>query len=287
MADKANSGYDSAILIVNEECRMGLFEKQVAWVTGAGRGIGRATALALAEQGAAVALVSRTQSEVEQVAAEIRARGGTAIASLLDVSNWDMVQWTAQQITAALGPIDMLINNAGVLDPMGKVWEIDPEQVGRLFDINLAGAYYCMRAVLPAMVKRARGVIVNVSSGAAVSVSPGWSAYGASKAGLDHMTRHAALDLQGTGVRVYSLHPGMVETKMQETLRAATPDRLPPDRRQYFIEQKEAGNVQPPEMPARTMVWLCSAQCDLENGAVVNLRLQPELREKIDRVVEA
>jgi NAD(P)-dependent dehydrogenase (short-subunit alcohol dehydrogenase family) len=266
---------------------MGLFEGQVAWVTGAGRGIGRATALALAEQGAAVAVVSRTQSEVEQVAEEIRARGGTALASLLDVSNWDMVNWTAQQIAGNLGPIDMLINNAGVLDPMGKIWEVDPEQAGRLFDINLSGVYYCMRSVLPDMVQRGRGVIVNVSSGAAVSVSPGWSAYGASKAGLDHLTRHAALDLQGTGVRVYSLHPGLVETRMQETLRSSPPDRLPPDRRQFFIDQKEAGKVQPPEMPARTMLWLCSTHCDLENGAVINLRTQPELREKIDRVVGA
>ena len=137
---------------------MGLFEGQVAWVTGAGRGIGRAVALALAEQGAAVALVSRTQNEVEQVAGEIRSRGGTAIASLLDVSNWDMVNGTAQQIEAALGPIDILINNAGVLEPLGKLWETDPEQAGRLFDINLSGAYYCLRAALPGMVKRGRGV---------------------------------------------------------------------------------------------------------------------------------
>ena len=264
---------------------MGLFEGQVAWVTGAGRGIGRATALALAKQGAAVALVSRTQNEVEQVAAEIQARGGTALASLLDVSNWDMVNWTAQQIAGNLGPIDMLINNAGVLDPMGKVWEADPEQAGRLFDINLSGAYYCMRSVLPDMVQRGRGVIVNVSSGAAISAAQGWSAYAASKAGLDHLTRNVAVDLQGTGVRVYSLHPGMVETRMQETLRSSPPDQLPPDRRQYFITQKEAGKVLPPEVPARTMLWLCSAQCDLENGAVVSLRTQPELREKIDRVV--
>jgi NAD(P)-dependent dehydrogenase (short-subunit alcohol dehydrogenase family) len=285
MAHCAKPGYDSAILMVSEVRGMGLFEGQVAWVTGAGRGIGCATALALAEQGAAVALVSRTQGEVEQVAEEIRSRGGTAIASLLDVSNWDMVNWTAQQITAALGPIDMLINNAGVLEPLGKVWETDPEQAGRLFDINLSGAYYCMRSVLPDMLKRRRGVIVNVSSGAATAATPGWSVYAASKAGLDHLTRNAAIDLQGTGVRVYALHPGMVETRMQETLRAATPDRLPPDRRQYFIEQKEAGSVQPPEAPARTLLWLCSTQCDLESGAVVSLRTQPELRDKIDQVV--
>lgn len=264
---------------------MKLFEGQVAWVTGAGRGIGRAVALALAERGAAVALVSRMQSEVEQVAEEIRARGGTAIASLLDVSNWDMVKWTAQQIAAALGPIDILINNAGVLDPLGKVWETDPEQAGRLFDINLSGAYYCMRAVLPDMVKRGRGVIVNVSSGAAISVAQGWSAYAASKAGLDQLTRGAAIDLKDTAIRVYSLHPGLVDTQMQETLRAATPDQLPPDRRQFFVDQKETGKVQSPEVPARTMLWLCSPQCDLENGSVINLRTQPELREKIDRVL--
>ena len=264
---------------------MGLFEGQVAWVTGAGRGIGRAAALALAEQGAAVALVSRTQDEVEQVAKEIRARGGTAIASLLDVSNWDMVNWTAQQVVAALGPIDILINNAGVLEPLGKIWETDPEQAGRLFDVNLSGAYYCLRAVLPDMLKRGRGVIVNVSSGAATSTTQGWSVYAASKAGLDHLTRNAASDLQGTAIRVYALHPGLVDTRMQETLRSAPPDRLPPARRQFFVEQKEAGNVQSPEVPARTMLWLCSPQCDLENGAAVSLRSQPELREKIDRVL--
>jgi 3-oxoacyl-[acyl-carrier protein] reductase len=264
---------------------MGLFEGQVAWVTGAGRGIGRAVALALAEQGAAVALVSRTQNEVERAAEEIRARGSTAIASMLDVSNWDMVDWTAQQIEAALGPIDILINNAGVLEPLGKLWETDPEQARRLFDINLAGAYYGLRAVLPGMVRRGRGVVVNISSSAAARIAPGWSVYAASKAGLDQLTRSVAVDLKDTAIRVYSLYPGLVETKMLGTLRAATPDQLPPDRRQFFVDQKEAGKVQPPEVPARAVVWLCSPHCDLASGAVVDLRRQPELREKIDQVL--
>ena len=265
---------------------MGYFDGQVAWVTGAGRGIGRAAALALAAQGAAVAVVSRTQSEMDEVIAEVRAHGGMAISSLLDVSNWDMVNWTAQQIEAALGPIDILINNAGVLEPLGKLWETDPEQVGRLIDINLSGAYYCMRAVLPGMVERGRGIIVNVGSGAATSTGPGWSAYCASKAGLDQFTRNLAIDLKGTPVRVYSLHPGLVETKMLQALRTATPDQLPAERRQFFVDQKEQGRVLTPEVPARAMVWLCSPQCDLENGAVIDLRSQPELLEKIDRVLQ-
>ncbi len=264
---------------------MGLFEGRVAWVTGAGRGIGRAVALALAEQGAAVALVSRTQNEVERAAEEIRARGSTAIASLLDVSNWDMVDWTAQQIEAALGPIDILINNAGVLEPLGKLWETDPEQARRLFDINLAGAYYGLRAVLPGMVRRGRGVVVNISSSAAARIAPGWSIYAASKAGLDQLTRSVAVDLKDTAVRVYSLYPGLVETKMLETLCAATPDQLPPDRRQFFVDRKEAGKALPPEVPARAAVWLCSPHCDLASGAVVDLRRQPELREKIDQAL--
>jgi NAD(P)-dependent dehydrogenase (short-subunit alcohol dehydrogenase family) len=109
--------------------------------------------------------------------------------------------------------------------------------------------------------------------------------YAASKAGLDQLTRCAALDVKDTAIRVYALHPGLVDTQMQATLRAAAPDRLPPDRRQFFVDQKEAGSVQSPEVPARTMLWLCSTHCDLENGAVVNLRTQPELLAKIDRVL--
>jgi 3-oxoacyl-[acyl-carrier protein] reductase len=264
---------------------MGLFEGRVAWVTGAGRGIGRAVALALADQGAAVALVSRTQNEVEQTAEEIRARGGRALASLLDVSNWDMVSCAAQQIEAALGPLDILINNAGVLQPLGKLWETDPEQAGRLFDINLAGAYYGLRAVLPGMVQRGRGVVVNISSSAAARLAPGWSVYAASKAGLDQLARSVAVDLKDTAIRVYSLYPGLVETKMLETLCAATPDQLPPDRRQFFVDRKEAGKALPPEAPARAVVWLCSPHCDLASGAVVDLRRQPELREQIDRAL--
>jgi NAD(P)-dependent dehydrogenase (short-subunit alcohol dehydrogenase family) len=264
---------------------MGFFDAQVAWVTGAGRGIGRAAALALAEQGAAVAVVSRTRSEVDGVAEEIARRGGRALASMLDVSNWDMVAWAAQQIEHALGPIDILINNAGVLDPLGKLWATDPEQWGRLIDVNLSGAYYCMRAVLPGMIQRGRGVIVNVSSGAAASASPGWSAYATSKAGLDHVTRCLAVDLKDAPIRTYALHPGLVETRMQTILRGTTDDQLPPERRQFFIDQQIAGKVNLPEVPARAIVWLCSPRCDLDNGAVLDLRAQPEMIEKINQAL--
>jgi NAD(P)-dependent dehydrogenase (short-subunit alcohol dehydrogenase family) len=196
-----------------------------------------------------------------------------------------MVNWTAQQIEAALGPLDILINNAGVLEPLGKLWETDPEQAKRLFEVNLTGAYYGLRAVLPGMVQRGRGVVVNISSSAAARIAPGWSVYAASKAGLDQLTRSVAVDLKDTAIRVYSLYPGLVETKMLETLCAATPDQLPPDRRQFFVDRKEAGKVLPPEVPARAVVWLCSPRCELASGTVVDLRRQPELREQIDRAL--
>jgi NAD(P)-dependent dehydrogenase (short-subunit alcohol dehydrogenase family) len=96
-----------------------------------------------------------------------------------------------------------------------------------------------------------------------------------------------AIDLKDTTVRVYSLYPGLVETQMEETLRSATPDQLPPDRRQFFIDQKKAGKVWSPKVPAHALVWLCSAHCDLESGTVIDLRRQPELREQIDRVLGA
>ncbi len=265
---------------------MGIFNGQVAWVTGAGRGIGRAAATALAEQGAAIAIVSRTQSELDQTAAEIKARGGKVIASLLDVSNWDMVEWTAKQIEVALGPIDILINNAGVLEPLGKLWETDPEEWTRLIDINLSGAYYCMRAVLPGMVKRDRGAVINISSGAATSAAPYWTAYSASKAGLDNLTRTLAVDLKGTAVRTYSLHPGITETKMQDTLRGATSDQLPPERSRFFIDEQLNGKVLDPSVPAQAIVWLCSPLCDLDNGAMIDLRSQPEYVEKINQALK-
>jgi NAD(P)-dependent dehydrogenase (short-subunit alcohol dehydrogenase family) len=187
----------------------------------------------------------------------------------------------AKQIEQALGPIDLLVNNAGILEPLGAAWAVNAEQWARVIDVNLSGAYYCLRAVLPGMVQRGRGVIVNIGSGAATSLAPGWSAYAASKAGLDQLTRSLAVDLKGTAIRAYSLHPGIVESKMQETLRGAAPDQLPAERRQFFIDQKESGKVLLPEVPARAVAWLASPECDLENGAVIDLRTQPEYLEKV------
>jgi NAD(P)-dependent dehydrogenase (short-subunit alcohol dehydrogenase family) len=260
-----------------------VLEGQVAWVTGGGRGIGRATALALAEQGARVALASRTPAELARVAADLTSRGARAMVLPLDVTRWSAVQSAAREIQRELGAVDILVNNAGLLEPLGRLWETDPLQWTRLIDVNLGGAYHCMRAVLPDMVERGRGVVLNVSSGAATIVSPGWSAYAASKAGLDHLTRNLAAELEGTKVRAYTLHPGIVDTRMQDILRGATPRQIPADRRQFFVDLKEAGQLLSPDVPARVMAWMASAGCDLESGTMIDLHTQTEFIARADR----
>ena len=255
-------------------------------MTGAGRGIGRAAAFALAGRGAAVALSSRTKSEINYVADAVKEQGGRSLATVVDVSARNRVEAAVREIEKALGPIDILVNNAGVRAPLGRFWETDPEQWMRLIDINLGGAYYCMRAVLPGMVQRERGVIVNVSSGAGASTSPNWSAYATSKAALDHLTRCLGADLSGTRVRVFGLHPSLTDTSMLEVIRTATDGQMPAERRQFFADQLAAGKVFPPEIPARAIVWLCSSSCDLENGTVIDLRTQPEYLERIEAALK-
>jgi len=254
--------------------RTKVLENKVAIVTGGGRGIGRATTLALAEAGAAVVVVARSTRTIEAVAAEIRARGGQALAIPADVSDPAAVDLMVLQTLRASGRIDLLINNAGVLAPIGMTWEVPPFVWQRNVNVNLGGVFLCAHAVLPHMLNQEpqgglRGKIINVSSGAATHPVPGWSAYCAAKAGVDQFTRVLAAEVEPYGITINSAYPGVMNTQMQTENRHTSPDHFP--ERQRFERHDQMGQLRPPEEVARFLLWLASPFTDAMTGQIVRI----------------
>ena len=188
----------------------------VAVVTGAGRGIGRAIAEAQAAAGAKVALLSRTAAEVEAVAAAIIARGGAARAYAVDVVDRGAVDMAFAAIERDLGPISLLTNNAGAFFGIGPIWTVDPDAWWRDVETNVRGSFHCCRAALPGMIARRRGRIVNLAGGGAATSFPNGSGYATSKAGLLRFTESVNDTLAGTGVLAFAMDPGLVRTAMTE-----------------------------------------------------------------------
>jgi NAD(P)-dependent dehydrogenase (short-subunit alcohol dehydrogenase family) len=186
---------------------------KVALVTGGGRGIGRAIALGLAEQGAAVAVVARTESEVHGVVREIRALGGQGIALTADVTSREHVEASVATTERALGSIDVLVNNAGY-STLGRFHEIDPDDWWRVIEVNVRGVYWFCRATVPKMLEKDWGRIVNISSVAGKTGMPYGSAYCSAKHAVLGITRALALEVAQTGVTVNAVCPGLVHTEM-------------------------------------------------------------------------
>lgn len=220
---------------------------KVIWVTGASRGIGKATALDCAQRGASVWVTSRDGEACELVAAEIREAGGQAYARSCDMTDFAAVDRLVQEIIAEHGRLDALVNNAGVIEPIAHVWEGDPEAWAQSITINLVGVYNGCRAVLPHFKEKGSGVIVNVSSGAAHRPREGWSAYCAGKAGVAMLTQSLALEAGPLGVRVYGLQPGVVDTHMQELIRRSGINEVSRLRRDQLADPSE---------PAHLISWL-------------------------------
>lgn len=242
---------------------MGELSGKVVIVTGASRGIGEAAALALGHEGATVVLAARDGAMAGAVAQRIIDAGGCATGCACDVSDYDAVARLVAETIERFGRVDVLVNNAGVIEPIASLLESDPAAWARNIEINLVGAYYAVRAVLPPMVAQGGGTIVNVSSGAAIRPLEGWSAYCSGKAGLHMLTRAIALETGDKGIRVFGFQPGTTDTDMQVLIRASGINQ---------ISQIPRGNLTPVAHPATAIVYLCTAAADDLNGKEFSLR---------------
>ncbi|MDQ2794205.1 MAG: 3-ketoacyl-ACP reductase [Bacteroidota bacterium] len=213
---------------------------KVALVTGAGKGIGRAVALALAAEGVHVGLLARTDSDLQALATEIKAAGGTVATVVADVADRAAVEAAATKIHDELGPIDILINNAGI-GSFAKFLEMEPEQWEHIIQVNLMGTYYVTRAVLPVMIARQTGDIINISSTSGLRASAGSSAYSASKFAIMGLTEALMQEVRKHNIRVSALTPSTVATPlaMNNNLTDGNPDKVmqPEDLAEFMVSQ--------------------------------------------------
>lgn len=187
-------------------------------ITGASRGLGEALARELARRGHRLALVAREREPLDAVVRDIRAHGGEAHAIAADVGDKRAALAISGAAAALIGPIDVVVHNASTLGPtpLRLLLDTECEDLERVLAVNLVGPFRVTKALAGSMVLRRRGLVVNVSSDAAVSAYPTWGAYGVSKAALDHLSKIWAAELEGTGVRVISIDPGEMNTRMHE-----------------------------------------------------------------------
>ncbi len=252
-----------------------LLSGQVAIVTGAGRGIGRAIALRFAREGAAILVTARTQSQIDAVAAELKSGGHRAAAIPADVSQESDCRAIVQAARTQFGRIDILVNNAGVLGPVKAVEEVLPDEWDEVIAVNLRGPFLMTRLVLPEMYQRGSGAIINISSVAAKAAFQWNGPYAASKAGLVGFTRTVAAEAARQGVRVNAICPGPVpETEMSQSLGKRLAERLhadPDELFKSFLERILQGKPQTAADVADAALFLASSQSAAITGQTLNV----------------
>ncbi len=229
-------------------------------ITGASRGIGEAAARHFAQAGANVVLAARSADRVTALAGEI---GPQAVGVSCDVARYSDMEAAVQVACDRFGGLDVLIGNAGVIEPVARLEEADPDAWGQVIDINLKGVFHGMRAALPVMRKAGGGTLITISSGAATNALEGWSHYCASKAGALMLTRAADKEMRAQGIRVLGLSPGTVATQMQREIKASG---INP------VSQLDWSDHIPPDWPARALIWMCGAAADPWLGQDISLR---------------
>jgi len=238
-----------------------------AIVTGGGRGLGRSIARALVNSGAGVAIAARSSTDLADALAELRAAGGNAVAVPADVTDRRAVERLVSETERLLGPADLLINNAGTCAAIGPTWEVDPDDWWRDVEVSLRGAFLCARAVLPGMIGRRRGRIINMASGVALMPFPMTSAYSSGKAGLLRLTDCLAAGTREHGLHVFAISPGSVRTAMMEHLEDSEAGK-----KWLGGRERTAGlTFQPPERVAELCVRLATGEADRLSGRYIHV----------------
>lgn len=241
---------------------------KTVFITGASRGIGESAARAFAGGGANVVLAARSSEAIQAIAADI---GNQALAVVCDVADYDQVARAVAAATDAFGGVDVLINNAGAVEPISHMATSDPNAWGKIIDINLKGVYHGMRAVMPGMKEAGSGSILTISSGAAHHPLEAWSHYCASKAAVNMLTKCVDQEARDMGIRAIGLSPGTVATQMQKEIKASG---INP------VSKLDWTDHISPQWVARCLLWMCSDAADRWLGGEISLR-DEEIRRQV------
>jgi NAD(P)-dependent dehydrogenase (short-subunit alcohol dehydrogenase family) len=241
---------------------------QVALITGGGRGQGRVIAEDLAASGAAVAVLGRSEQHLAATVSSIEHAGGQALAVPVNVTDQHALEWSIEQVERRLGPITLMVNNAGIVSPLGPLWETDADEWWQTLDVNLRGTMLGMRVVLPWMIQRRAGRIVNLASRAATVAVAYGSAYVVSKTALVRLSENIALEVREYGIRVFAVDPGNVRTDMTEYLMySAAGQRWCP----WFRDIFDKGQNDAPDQIAQLVRRIARGQVDTLSGCFLSV----------------